>query len=130
MKLREFDLDKDYKEVSKWWNDWNFPVIVPQVLPPIGYIVEEGDSKICAGWVYRGTGTPMGWLEWIVSNKHIEKKKRGEGLDCLLSFVAKRADDYGWILFSSLNNESLGKRLEKYGFNKTDTSMTNYIRGV
>lgn len=129
MKIREFNKDTDYKDAVRWWNAWGFPPLETHVLPSTGYIV-EGEYKVAAGWVYKTIDTPMGWLEWIVSNKDLSKEIRGEGLDLLLEHVTKEASEEGLILFTSINNKSLGKRLEKYGFNKTDTSMTNYIRGV
>ena len=70
MQVRNWNLEKDYPTLVKWWKDWEFGVVPQDILPPDGIIVEEDGVPICAGGLYFETKkTKLGFMEWIVTNK-------------------------------------------------------------
>lgn len=128
MQTRLVDLATDYLDFANWWSDWGWPVIAPDYLPPIGLVVEDGLTKICAGWLYQ-LDAKICMIEWIVSNKDAEKKQRGEALDMLIESLCEAAKDRGFkSVFSALKTPRLIKRFEEAKFTISDTSMTHVIR--
>ena len=75
MQIRNWNLDKDYDTLVKWWNDWKFGVVPKECLPPDGIIVESEGNPICAGGLYIGIGTQFAFMEWIVTDKNADKRQ-------------------------------------------------------
>jgi hypothetical protein len=62
----------DYDDILlKWWKDWGWDAPLKDFLPDNGtggLIVYDGDTPICAGFVYV-TNSSAAWVDWIVSSK-------------------------------------------------------------
>ena len=69
MKSRLWNLDKDYNYLVKWWAQYDFGTVPKQCLPPEGIIVENNNTPICAGGLYRCVNSNFGVMEWIVADK-------------------------------------------------------------
>ena len=74
MLVRNWDRDKDYDTLVKWWTDWEFGVVPKECLPPAGIIVEVDGKPVCAGGIYFGEGTQFAFMEWIVTDKEAESR--------------------------------------------------------
>jgi len=82
-------------------------------------IVFDGDTPICAGFIYI-TNSKVAWVDWIISNKEYRvKDKRKEAIRMLiesLSNICKQTGSkYGYAL---IKNQSLIKTYTDLGWSK------------
>jgi len=128
--IEAFNSDKHYAEVSNWWKAESWPVVPLDCLSKTGIVVLSDGTPAAAGWVYK-TDSSFCLLEFIVANPEVRREKRSLALTTLLDVSKKVATEFGFrSMFTSVHNESLGKRLEQGGFIATDRNMTNYICNV
>lgn len=126
MDVRQFRVE-DHKEIAEWWRKRKWDVIPLEALPVTGVVVFEDGKNICAGWLYT-TGTAFGWLEWIVTNPEAGLKQRAEAVRKVIETLKGMALAHGVkIIFNSSKSRGLIKSMEKTGFYKTDTEMTNMV---
>lgn len=78
----------DYEQLlTQWWKDWRWAPPPRDALPQNGtggLIVMDGDTPVCAGFVYV-TNSSICWVEWIVSN--FNYKNRGNRKTALVHLV-------------------------------------------
>lgn len=129
MNIRDFDIQKDYDDVVKWWkaNDW--VVMPPEMYGIQGFIAETDDHKIAACWVYRDKKCPICILEWTVGNPDIDWEVRKEGIDKVIaqSFSWAQEDGAQFVL-TMTKNKRLIEKLKDNNFVETDSGMTHLIR--
>ena len=129
LKLRPYS-PKDYDMVSEWWRAWGWPVIPPESLPEYGVVVESDGQPVCAAWVYR-TDTNICLLEWFISDRRASKAKRKGSVELLIEGGKQLGRALGYTkVFSNVRNQSLIKKLENSGMQRTDTGMTNFMGDV
>lgn len=125
--------DTDYEEILvKWWKQWNWEPPAKDFLPDDGkggIIVYDGDTPICAGFIYV-TNSKVAWVDWIISNKEYRiKDKRREAIKLLiesLSNICKNTGSkYGYAL---IKNRSLIKTYEDLGWSKGDGYTSEMIK--
>lgn len=132
MFTRNWDLDKDYDTLKKWWNQHEFGVVPVEVLPPDGIIVEDIDGPICAGGLYIGSGTQFAFMEWIVGNKDSDKIKLHRALKLCIDAIMDMAKNKGMRLVYTVTGESaLQKRyVKQHGMKLTENSVKTYLRDL
>jgi hypothetical protein len=119
--------DKHYETVTEWWKAQNWPVIPLSHLPKTGFLVSHDGKPAAAGWLYK-TDSAMCWLEFIVASPEIRHEPRASVLSVLISSAKMAAELMGFqTVFMSIQNQSLGSRLEAQGFTASDKAMTNYV---
>ena len=117
----------DYSIFCQWWKDWGWPE-VPYEFLPVNSIVICDDKPLCAVFLYK-TDTPIVWMENYISSKSI--KDRNGAMDMLFQSAQEKVKSMGFsVIMSSVKHNSLARRLEKTGFIKADTGLTNYIKGI
>ena len=89
MLVRNWDRDKDYDTLVKWWRAWEFGVVPKECLPPAGVMVEEDGKPVCAGGLYVGEGTQFGFMEWIVTDKNAEQRTVHKSLKLCIDSIMK-----------------------------------------
>ena len=129
MNIRVYE-DKDYPMITKWWEAQGWPILPEAALPAVGFIVEEDEVGLCAGFVYR-TDSAFALFEWIVGNPEADKDKRREGLDLLIKTASLYIKEEGFSLVLTMTKHpSFITRLENHGFQETDHGMTHLVKGV
>jgi hypothetical protein len=126
--LRVFDPEADYETVASWWraHEWN-PVPV-QVLPKLGIVAERDGVSIAAGWLYMDNSVGVGWLEWLVASPEATPRQVFQSISAVIGFIKSRAAQLGYhTLMTTCRQQSLGRLLERNGFQKTDASVSHYI---
>jgi len=125
--------DTDYEEILiEWWKQWNWEPPAKDFLPDDGkggMIVFDGDTPICAGFVYI-TNSKVAWVDWIISNKEYRvKDKRKEAIRLLiesLSNICKNTGSkYGYAL---IKNQSLIQVYKDLGWSKGDGYTSEMIK--
>jgi hypothetical protein len=91
--------DTDYEEILvEWWKQWNWEPPVKDFLPDDGkggIIVYDGDTPICAGFIYV-TNSKVAWVDWIISNKEYRiKDKRREAIKLLIESLTNICKNTG-----------------------------------
>ena len=118
-----------YDTLKTWWEGHKWEPVQPVFLPQIGTVIESNDIPICAGFVYQAKGTPLGWLEWVISDPESERSERDKSLDLLITDLIEKAKEAGTpVLFTSSNHAGLISRYTSHGFKETDTGVTHLIR--
>lgn len=116
--------------LSGWWQAWGWDPVPFEFLAPTGFIISKDGKDICASWLYC-TDTPICWHENFISDKGAAKDDRDGALDYLIAAVDEQARVMGFrVICSAVKHNGLMRRLEKHGFNQTDTGMTHFIKGL
>lgn len=130
MKVRFIEMDKDYSDICSWWKKQAWPSIPKESLSTTGFIVENDNQKILAGWVYH-TNSNTALLEFLVANPEIKGNERDAAFDAFFDVVFKYIELSNFKnIFMSVVHPKLKTRLEKVGFKKTDENVTNFIRSA
>lgn len=122
------DFSPDLLSIAhSWWEREGWPQLPLEVLPKTGVVISVNGKPASMGWFYK-TDSAFGYLEWIVANPDIRGEQRHAALNKLIEELLSRAKEAGFkLIFMSIENESLKKRLETMGFQATDKNMTNMI---
>lgn len=117
---------KEHEEIiHKWWQGHGWPTVPHQALPQFGLIALLNDKPSAVGFIYK-TDSCIAWLEWILKDPELKSDKRDSVLDVLIKDLIQYAKDHGFrIVFTSIENKYLGKRLSSHGFRSNDSNMTN-----
>jgi len=125
--------DTDYEEILiEWWKQWNWEPPAKDFLPDDGkggMIVFDGDTPICAGFVYI-TNSKVAWVDWIISNKEYRvKDKRKEAIRLLIESLTNvcrnTGSKYGYAL---IKNQSLIQVYKDLGWSKGDGYTSEMIK--
>ena len=125
--------DTDYEEILiEWWKQWNWEPPAKDFLPDDGkggMIVFDGDTPICAGFVYI-TNSKVAWVDWIISNKEYRvKDKRKEAIRLLIESLTNvcrnTGSKYGYAL---IKNQSLLQVYKDLGWSKGDGYTSEMIK--
>ena len=121
---------EDYPMLCIWWEQWGWPTPPTLDMLPEGYLAydKEDGTPLYAGFLYK-TGTSLGWVEYVVSNKDCPVAQKRGALPYLLDIISVIAKSAGIThLFSSTNNPSYKQSLIGCEFMIGDTNMTQLIR--
>ncbi len=119
---------EDYPMLKDWWDDWKWPEApLPEMLPSSGVLVYT-DVPVYAGFLYE-TGTVIGWVEYVVSNKKAPIIDRRGALEYLMTVLGVLAKDRGIkLLLTTTNNSSFVNSLTKIGFDKGDQDLVQLVK--
>jgi hypothetical protein len=114
-----------------WWEKWGWEEAPTMYMLPIDGIMVydmETTTPLYAGFLY-STGTAIGWLEFIISNKEASVDMKRGALKYLCDTLATIAKYKGMtMLFTSTNNPSLVQSMKKADFVETDKNVTQMLR--
>lgn len=130
MRVRDFDVEKDYEVVSGWWTKQGWPALPKAILQCKGFMVEEDGVNLAATWIFR-TGCPVYIMEWTVGNPEVKWEKRSEALQLVTDDACKWAKQDGAAqVFTMTKHEKLIKKFQDNGFSVTDSGMTHLVRSL
>jgi hypothetical protein len=130
--IRELN-ETDYDDILVgWWNQWGWKSPEKDFLPNNGkggVIVFDGDTPVCAGFMYL-TNSKVAWVDWIISNKeYIKKPQRKDAIKLLVSSLTdickKAGSKYSYAL---IKNQSLIEMYESLGYIKGDSYTGEMIK--
>lgn len=131
MKLVEFNARKHYSEIRAWWGNQAWTSVDLEMLPKNGFVVELGETMICAGFLY-SSDSSIAWMEFVVGNPQLSHTERGLGLNLLISGILSKARELGFkAVFTSTQHDRLLDRLvNEHGFIISDNNVTHLLKGV
>ena len=132
MQVRNWDRDKDYNTLVKWWTDWKFGTVPKECLPPDGIIVEYEDKPICAGGLYVGVGTQFAFMEWIVADQRANKRDVHKALKICIDAIIELAKSKNMkLVYTATKEKELHKRYVKFhNMILTETGVKTFLRGL
>jgi len=125
--------ESDYEDIlTKWWADWGWEAPSKDFLPNNatgGLIVFDGDTPVCAGFVYI-TNSKVAWIDWIISSKTYNKKPhRRDAIKLLVSSLTEVAKETGFkYAYALIKNNSLIGMYEEAGYIKGDVYSSEMIK--
>lgn len=127
LRLQE-DFDKYYSTLVKWWEDWKFIPMTPNLLSTNGVMISKDGVDVCAGWIF-ATDSEIGVIGWLISSK--DKNRKG-CIEQLLLELEKVAVSIGCkVVMSPASNPYLKNKLEKLGHGEfADRNVTNYFKKI
>ena len=124
----DFQPDIHHPILADWWTGHKWPVIPISSLPKNGLICTYNKKPVCSGFIYK-TEVDIAWMEWVLCDPQADREYRGSCIDALIEKLSELAKNMGYrLIFTSVANTSLIKRLEKYNFGICDTNVTNLVR--
>jgi len=124
---------EDYDNILKgWWKDWGWEAPKRDFLPQDGaggIMVWDGDTPVCAGFLYN-TNSKVAWVDWIISNKKY-KESRKEALAILietLTSIAKNLDNK--FAYALIKHNGLINVYEQQGYISADSYNKEMIKSL
>lgn len=132
MKVRKWNLDNDYNYLVKWWAQYEFGKVPKECLPPDGIIIEENNEPVCAGGLYRCTGTNFGFMEWIVVDKNTNFKIAHKALTlCIDNIIQLAKENNIQLIFTVTAEKALHKRYTKYhGMKVAENNVKTFVKDL
>ena len=132
MQSRAWDRDKDYDTLVKWWTQWEFGIVPKDMLPQDGVIVSVDDKPICAAGIYLYPKTALALMEWVVTDKDSNLRKRHKALKMCIDSIMNLAKKRGAkLVYTMTKEEALQKRYQKYhNMVLTESNVKTYIRDL
>ena len=128
-KLQPSDYDKILVE---WWKEWGWNPPVREFLPEDGeggVIVLDGDLPVCAGFIYI-TNSKVAWVDWIISNKKYNNKKKKHHavkllVDSLTTICEKNGNKFAYAL---IKHQGLMNTYKELGYTQGDKYTQEMIK--
>ena len=126
---------KDYDNtLCDWWKDWRWTPPSRDFLPEDGeggFIVYDGDTPVCAGFMYT-TNSKAVWCDWIISNlKYKDRQKRKEAMELLISTISHEAKVLGKkYIYALIKNQPLINIYKKVGFIEGSSYTHEMIKNI
>lgn len=120
----------DYEDILVgWWKDWRWTAPPKDFLSNIGFIVYDGDTPVCAGYLYT-TSSKVVWVDWIISNfNYKDKYKRKEALSLLVQTLTNYAKWSGSnYCYALIKNKSLINTYKDLGYIEGDSYTSEMIK--
>lgn len=120
----------DYEDIlTGWWKDWRWTAPPQDFLPNVGIIVYDGDTPVCAGYIYT-TNSKVTWVDWIVSNfNYKNKENRKQALGLLVDTLTNIAKDSGSkYCYALIKNKSLINTYKELGYTEGDLYTSEMIK--
>jgi len=125
--------ETDYEEILVgWWGDWKWTPPMKDFLPDNGcggFIVYEGETPICAGFIYI-TNSSACWVDWIISNKNYTNKDgRKLAIRLLIESLTNTCElSGGKYIYALIKNNHLINVYEELGYIKGDSYTSEMIK--
>jgi hypothetical protein len=115
-----------------WWREWGWDAPSRDFLPNNatgGAIVFDGETPICAGFLYM-TNSKASWIDWIISSKtYTEKEKRKYAIHLLIEQLTILSKDLGnKYAYALIKHQNLIKTYEELGYIKGDSYQSEMIK--
>jgi hypothetical protein len=108
MHIRPYVETYDYPALITWWEKWQLPLTPPRYLPQGMMVEDENGKRVCVGFLFRMSATPLFWIEGIVSEPSVDRAKKAEGLELLVKGLGESAKAQGCeLLMGSTPREGL-----------------------
>ena len=132
MQDRPWDRDTDYDTLVKWWTQWEFGIVPKDMLPQDGVIVSVDDKPICAAGIYLYPKTALALMEWVVTDKDSNLRKRHKALKMCIDSIMDLAKKRGAkLVYTMTKEEALQKRYQKYhNMVLTESNVKTFIRDL
>lgn len=129
--IREIE-DNDYKDILVgWWEQWGWEPPQKDFLPRDGkggIIVYDGDTPICAGYMYL-TNSKVSWVDWIISNKEYKGKERKAAISLLVDTLTNICKNAGSkYVYALIKHQGLIETYEMLGYIKGDSYTSEMIK--
>ena len=124
--VNRFDKNRDMGALDGFATKRQLPLMEKGLLSDFGLIVSDERDMIVMGWLYPTLTSNFCIIENVISN--VDIKNIDLAIELLfkeLHLLAKNMD-YKYIR-NSVENKSMKKRLESYGYMKTQDNVTNYM---
>ena len=128
MRIRKFDLEKDYFILENWVKERNWPKLTKDILTEYGFLVYNDEKELAVAWLYPIKGCKTCMIGFPFSNPNVSKEIRKKALDKLFDHLHKEAKNmkYNMIMtFSSV--PPVMKRVENMGYIKGDENVNQYF---
>lgn len=124
--IRLFNKDKDYKTIVKWWLDHDQIPCPINLLPNIGFIVDE----LVVGFLYQ-TDSSVCFIECVVGDKNGNKDKRKKALLDLGEMLVNTAKEMNFkkVCFHSVHPSVIDTALNLQ-FKNLDKSKERFERNL
>jgi hypothetical protein len=125
--------DTDYDAILVgWWKEWGWEAPTRDFLPNNGTgggIVFDGDTPICAGFLYM-TNSKVAWIDWIISSKtYTDREKRKYAINLLIEQLTELSKGLGnKYAYALIKHQNLIKTYEDLGYIKGDSYQNEMIK--
>ena len=130
--VRALNEDDYHLTLTGWWEEWGWSAPPIDFLPHNGkggIMVLDGDTPICAGFMYV-TNSSVAWVDWIISNKkYTDRSKRKEALLLLITRLTEACKKAGSkYCYALIKHQGLAEVYKELGYSQGDSYTTEMIK--
>ena len=130
LEWKPFDVDQHLPIITEWANKRNFPAPSKEFLPPTGILLSWQGKPIAAAFLFK-TDANVACIAHLFSDPDADKDIRQEAVKVAIDFLTQSARYMGFKMVTmSTNIVSLGERIEKMNFEKTDENVSHFRRFI
>ena len=125
--------ENDYHEtLVDWWKQWGWQAPPLDFLPDngkAGIMVMDGDTPVCAGFMYL-TNSKAAWVDWIISSKkYTDREKRKQALTLLVGALTDMCKRTGSkYCYALIKHPSLINTYKELGYSQGDSYTSEMIK--
>ncbi len=124
-----FNKNEDYHIIEDFCNKRSLMFIEKDLLSNYGVIIFNDNNPVVCGWLYPTVGSKLCLIENVISDKTmVDTTVKDDSISLLFTTLHLIAKDMGYkYIKNSVQNKSMQKRLESYGYMSLQDNVTNYM---
>jgi hypothetical protein len=123
LQLRMFDRDKDHAMLAEWCDAHGSVVTPACLLPPLGVVVQQGDTDSAALFFYMALACPVGFVDCAATRPKLSMK---ESIDCFefaMNFLKNEARVNGYAVIICHSSKPVARVMGRLGFNTAEEGL-------
>jgi hypothetical protein len=133
MRISRFDRERDYPDMAKAWEGYEWTPPPPNSLPRIGFVARRNDDAQFLGYLglYLEDSGNVAIVDWALSNPDADAPLVSIALKALFETCKRTADKKGILyLMSFTANKAWGRKMKGYGMSEGEKDVTTYVMGL
>jgi len=120
---------EDIPVINEWFKSRKFPDM-SNVLPSLGFIMEDAGLPVAACFVYRDVEGRICWLAWLVTRPGLPARKSVSVLKALVSAAEHDLGQMGYPLILASGRKGLGKLFIGLSWQAGDMNVNQYFKNI
>jgi len=119
MVIKKFKTIND-NEIISWWKDWGLTTPDLECLPKKGYVINNKNTKVAAGYLYY-TNAKIAYVDFVISNINYRHKDRNKLITMLIDHMVKKALKKGCkFVWATTANPNIVDKVKKLNYKVLD----------
>lgn len=120
---------EDILIINEWFRTRKFPDM-SNVLPSLGFVMEDEGAPIAACFAYRDIEGRVCWLGWLVTRPGLPPRKSASALKALVSAAEHNLAQMGYPVIMAIGRKGLGNLFSGLSWQMGDRNINQYFKQI